>query len=346
MSSAPLPEELTEAAAAWYECLHQEVVSAESRSAFEAWLTQSVDHRAAYEAVDRAWMRAQAAALEPEILALRHETALRLTRRASAAIRPMHAAAAAAVLILLGGAVATLGGWVRADHTFTLSSILRAPPVPGAGRYATATGERLAATLSDGSQLTLDTQSEVEVAFTPAERIVRLLKGQAYVEVAKNRQRPFVVEVHQHRFVAVGTAFDVRVDGERVRLTMVEGTVRVEPLGKAASPASAFTVTAGQQLIADAALPERISVTDPERSTSWRRGQLIFEDARLADAVLELNRYSSTKIELADPKIAQLHLSGAFAIARPALFVEAVTSYFPIQVVRADERVVVLSARR
>lgn len=81
------------------------------------------------------------------------------------------------------------------------------------------------------------------------------------------------------------------------------------------------------------------------RNTSWRRGQLIFDDAQLADAVFELNRYSALKIELADPKIGQLHLSGAFAIGRPVPFIEVVTSYFPVLVVRADDRVVVLSAK-
>src|SRR6202035_2168216 len=100
---------------------------------------------------------------------------------------------------------------------------------PGsAGHYETATGERLAFTLNDGSQVTLDTQSELKVSFSSAERSVRLTRGQAFFEVAKDAKRPFVVEVNNRRFVAVGTAFDVRVDGDQVRVTMVEGTVRVE----------------------------------------------------------------------------------------------------------------------
>jgi transmembrane sensor len=345
MSAGTLPENAAEAAAVWYECLNREVVSADTRSAFETWLGQSAANRAAYDSVRRAWTQAQSAALEPQILALRHETALRLTRRASTTIRPLHAAAAAVVLLVLGGAVATLTGWVGSDHRL-LSPVVASSRVAGGGRYATATGERLSVALNDGSQVTLDTQSELEVAFSSTERVVRLLKGQAYLEVAKDHRRAFVVEAHNRRFVAVGTVFDVRVDAGQVRLTMVEGTVRVESLGKPANPAPVLTVTAGQQLIAEAALPDRVSATDPDRSVSWRRGQLIFDNERLADAVSELNRYSATKIELADPKIAQLHLSGAFSTGRPALFVEAITTYFPVQVTRADDRVVVLSAKR
>jgi transmembrane sensor len=238
-------------------------------------------------------------------------------------------------------------------------------------RYRTAVGERLAVTLADGSQVTLDTDSELKVNFTKAERDVRLTRGQAFFEVAKDHVHPFVVEAQNRRFVAVGTAFDVRVDGEQVKVTMVEGTVRVErkapgsdgtATGTSVAPASrahlganakpgvsaalVTTITAGEQLVTDAARADHVRAADLERSTSWRRGQLVFDDTRLADAVAELNRYSEVKIELSDPALADLRLSGAFATGRPALFVEAITSYFPIEVTRTDDRTVILSAKK
>lgn len=352
MSTETLSEETLEVAAAWHERLHQELVSADTQRAYAAWLAQSDNHKTAYESVNKTWRRVQSAGSDPQILALRHETALRLTRRASAAIRPSHWTAAAVVLIVLCGAAATLGGWIHSDR---LALTWFPAPVheQSVSHYATAIGERLAVTLSDGSQVTLDTQSELSVAFTPAERVVRLLKGQVYLKVAKNHQRPFVVEALNRRIVAVGTAFDVRVDDAQVRVAMVEGTVRVERRGELADAAStsrampiaAVTITAGEELIADATIPDRVSVSDPERSTSWLRGQIFFDNARLADAVAELNRYSNTRIELADPNIAQLHLSGAFATGRSDLFVEALTGYFPVQVVSADDHVVVLGSK-
>ncbi|HEY6458142.1 MAG TPA: FecR domain-containing protein [Steroidobacteraceae bacterium] len=327
MSPETLPEENVRAAAAWYERVHQDGVSEDARSAFAAWLGQSVDHRTAYESVNETWTQVHSTALDPQILALRHETALRLTRRTSAAIRPLRWAAAAVVLIVLCGVAATLGGWLPLRESLHARE---------ATRYATAVGERMTVTLADGSQVTLDTQSELGVAFTSSERAVRVLRGQVYFKVAKDRGRPFVVAALNRRIVAVGTEFDVRLDGAQVRVAMVEGTVRVDTA----------TLTAGEQLIADPSIPDRVSVSDPERLTSWLHGQIVFDDTRLADAVAELNRYSNTKIELADPKIAQLHLSGAFATGRPALFIEAVTSYFPVRVVHADDRLIVLSAKR
>ena len=359
-------------AAAWHDRLHREKVSDETRRAFADWLAQSPHHRPLYDAIDGIWSKLRGAAEDPQILALRHETALRLTRRTSATVRPLRWAAAAALVAVVAVA-ALVTARSPGDHSL-IASFRNTFHLGSAGHYETATGERLAFALNDGSQVTLDTQSELKVGFSPAERGVQLLRGQAFFEVAKDSQRPFVVEVRNRRFVAVGTAFDVRVDGDQVRVVMVEGTVRVEDRARAVDASSAAgavstqppesgipgrpanrnslrsdspavtTITAGEQLITDAQREDHVRVADLERSTSWRRGQLVFDNARLADAIAEVNRYSDAKIELADPDLANLRLSGAFATGRPTVFVEAVTTYFGVRVIRSDDRAVVLDS--
>ena len=357
-----------ETAARWHERLQRDKVSDDTRRDFERWIQASPDHRAAYEAIERAWTTLQSASEAPPILALRHEAALRLTRRTSRQLTPLRAMAAALAILAIGTvalalvspslAPRALTAWVR-DFW------------PGGGRYTTATGERLTATLQDGSQVTLDTQSELEVAFTEAERLVRLKRGQAFFEVAKGEARPFVVEVDHRRLVAVGTAFDVRLDDGQIRVTMVEGVLRVEPAerrggsgtgespgstpdiaragptgGSAAPRMPATTISAGQQLIVNRQSEDHVLTADPERATSWRRGQLIFDAVRLGDAIAEVNRYSQTKIELADPALAEVRISGSFATGRSLLFVEAVTTYFPIEVSESSHHAVILKARR
>ena len=364
-----------EAAAAWHDRFQRERISDETRREFAGWLAESADHRAVYESIDQTWDELRGAAQYSQILELRHETALRLSRQTSHAVRPLRWSIAATILLVLGIAAATLGGYPSADHSL-VARLLNAIHIGNAGHFATSTGERLAVTLGDGSQVTLDTQTELNVNFTPAARIIHLTRGQAFFEVAKDRRRPFVVEVGSRRFVAVGTAFDVRLDGEQIKVTMLEGIVQVERREHAAIAAedgagrthrtgagdetSRFkqdraayssqngvvtTLNAGEQRIVDAQRQDRVRFTDPERSTSWRRGQVVFDDTRLADAVAELNRYSETKIELADPALAELRLSGAFAVSRPTVFIEAVTTYFPIRVAQANDRVVVLRTR-
>jgi transmembrane sensor len=363
-----------EAAAAWHDQLHRDKVSEETRQSFNEWLAASPRHAELYASVHHAWVKLQSASSDPLILALRQETALRLTRRTSAWVRPL-GWAVASVFLALGAVLLVLSVQSRGDLS-SFSSVLRTFRLGNPGVYQTATGERLAFSLPDGSQVTLDTQSELRVSFSVSERSVRLVRGQAFFEVAKDASRPFAVDTGTRRLIAVGTAFDVRLDGDRLKVTMVEGTVRVEhtgqqikpPLEQAAPKAldsaggesgasqsrstqagesgATALITAGEQLITDTQRDDLVRATDPELETSWRRGQVLFDNTRLADAVAELNRYSSAKIELADPELADLHLSGAFASGRPTVFIEAVTTYFPVEISRSDDRVVVLRKKR
>jgi transmembrane sensor len=376
------PSDLREAAALWHERL-RDGPSEDMRRGFEAWLEASPDHRPAYASIERTWAMLQKTAETPSILALRHETALRLTRQTSRRLRPVRALAAAVAVMALGMVAWGLLAPARLPDAFTawMRDLWQ-----GDSHYSTTTGERLSATLRDGSQITLDTQSELEVAFTKAERTVRLRHGQAFFEVAKDKTRPFVVEVNNRRFIAVGTAFDVRVDDDQIQVTMIEGVVRVEhaqpragsaaggspsttpemasegrggsgvaapgssvpstPPQDARPPRAETFLSAGEQLIVDRQSEDRVRAADTERATSWRRGQLMFNSVRLGDAVAEVNRYSETKIELADPSLADVRISGSFATGRSEVFVEAVTTYFPIQVSASSERAVILKARR
>jgi len=350
------PAVLQETAARWHERLQREPVPERIRAAFSRWFERSAEHRAAYEATDRAWRTARSVAHDPRILELRHETALRLMRRSSRHPRRMGWAAAAAGLVFLGGVIfyghyAGLFGWAGSSRM--------------TGVYQTGIGERLSVTLNDGSRVTLNTDSVLRPAFDTRERRVVLERGQALFEVAKDTVHPFVVETPQRRFIAVGTAFDVRIDGARVQVTMLEGTVRVErnsagegagspaaagasrpAAGRVVEKAAVATITAGEQLTVLDDRQDHVQVTEPDQVTSWRRGQVIFEDSRLVDAVAEINRYSAVQIELSESALGDIRISGAFATGRPTVFVEAMTAYFPIDASRVDEHTVLLSARK
>jgi len=342
MATTPISESVREVAALWHERVNADDVSEDTRDALKMWLAESPAHAAAYQAIDRTWAQLKAASLDPEILGLRHETALRLTRKTSGELRPLRWVAAALILVTLGTAVASLAPYAGFDLS-PIAWIKGKTHFHGDGRYVTTTGERLTFALADGSQITLNTQTELSVTYSATVRSVRLIRGQALFEVAKDAARPFVVQAQDRRFVAVGTAFDVRIEGEEVKVTMLTGTVRAE--GQTPDSPIATTVTAGEQLITDNRTPDHVRPADPERITSWRRGQVIFDDTRLSDAVEEINRYSETRVKLADPKLGDLRLSGAFATGATRTFVEAVTTYFPLEIEHADDRTVVLKAR-
>ena len=329
MSPERQQESVRESAAAWHSRLHHDGESAQTARAFNSWLAESIEHRKAYEDIERSWETLRASTHSADIMALRHETALRLTRINAREIRPVKWLATAAVMLLIAG------GFILATRP------AHAPRTDG--MYATGTGQEMPIVLPDGSHVTLDTRSELHVAFSDHERSVQLIRGQALFEIAKDRTRPFIVTAADHRLEAVGTVFDVHLNEQQVRVTMVEGTVRVEHT--VSTPPPTILITAGEQLISDDHQHDRVYEVNPKQVTSWLHGQVIFDNTSLATAVTELNRYSTVQIKLADPGLADIHLSGTFTADRPDLFVEAVTTYYPISIASEDTRLITLKSR-
>ena len=104
----------------------------------------------------------------------------------------------------------------------------------GASHYVTAIGERATFTLNDGSVVTLNTNSQLAVDFSEGRRDIRLSRGEASFDVAKNPDRPFVVRAGEGVVWAVGTAFSVRYsaiasefDSPAVDVVVTEGAVKV-----------------------------------------------------------------------------------------------------------------------
>src|SRR3546814_3268605 len=96
-------------------------------------------------------------------------------------------------------------------------------------RYATVLGEKRSVTLKDGSQVILDTASELLVQYGSRERKLTLQRGRADFSVQHDddAQRPFVVHAATGTVTATGTQFQVRVESGIGTVTLLEGQVRV-----------------------------------------------------------------------------------------------------------------------
>ncbi len=213
--------------------------------------------------------------------------------------------------------------------------------------YRTPVGGIASVPVADGSRITLNTDSEVRVALTRAERDVWLDRGEAFFEVAKDANRPFVVTAAGHRVVAVGTAFSVRSNPDRsVRITVFEGRVRIEAdsAGGARAPVSEYA-SAGNVALArtDGIDVQRKPVAEIEETLSWRSGYLVFHDVALPDAVAEFNRYNTRKIEVADPRLSEIKLSGKFQATQYQAFVRLLEEGFALRVDYEEDRVVLTS---
>jgi transmembrane sensor len=322
-------------AAEWDARLRSADCTDAERDAFAAWCRADPRHRQEYDTLQAMLAALRASGEVPEIRALR-EAALNVAPPVDARRRRLLpfglAAAAAAVFVIVG--VAALRGYLPTDPV--------QKPVPA---YATAIGERSTTRFEDGSVAVLNTNTQLAVDFTGAERRVTLLRGQALFEVAKDPVRPFIVFAGEQRITAIGTVFDVRYEGDAVQVTLVEGVVDVAPAPPAGTHLVAAVrapepvrLTAGQQLVTTAIATPTVpqaATADLERATMWQQGRVFFEDAPLSEAVAEMNRYSTVQVVVADASLDAYRVNGMFRTGQQTNFVDALEQYYPLKAVRS-----------
>ncbi len=210
----------------------------------------------------------------------------------------------------------------------------------GAADFATERGQRLTLPLPDGSEVTLNTDSAIDVDFDDERRIVRLLRGQGYFTVTADARRPFIVEAADRVITALGTEFDVRLDPGAVHVLLVTGRVRVgreEGVVQAGSTLEpAIELHPGERLSMTLGMPPRIEHTDADRAASWRQGVIEFQNEPLYRAVAEFNRYATEPLTIGDPRVARLRISGAFRAGDPERFGRVVTELLPVRIVHGQ----------
>lgn len=175
-------------------------------------------------------------------------------------------------------------------------------------RYASGRGEQRQVSLPDGSHLAVNTDSEVAVAFTDAEREIKLVRGEAFFDVAKDAKRPFVVRTADAEVRAIGTRFSVRYEDGATRVVVTEGRI------KFASRDASVEVASGGSAVAANKSPVLVAAVDAARATAWTSGNLEFEDAPLADVLADVNRYIRKPFVIDDPSLRQIRLTGRFRV--------------------------------
>lgn len=326
-----------EDAAAWVLRQEQGDLSEAEQHRFAQWLGEDDAHADAYD--DAIWALSATArhAGDPALVELRRAAlGARGSRNRLWGWAGTASVAAAAV-------VATMIWTAGPEHMRVPSaqppSLASTGNDPAARRYRTGVGERAAIDLPDGSVATLDTDSQIRLDYSEGERAVHLLKGQVLFEVAHGQPRPFRVYAKGQQITAVGTVFNVRLEGERVRIAMVAGVVKVRaaspPGTGSAGPRREVTLTAGESTVAALTAPLEVTLIEPQDVTAWRGGQLVFNDVPLTEAVAEINRYTVRPIALGDAAVGEHRVSGVFKANDPEAFARAVTDVLPVRITQA-----------
>lgn len=198
--------EIQACAAIWIEERESTEWSDARQAEFDAWITASPAHLVAFLRAETVWKHAD------RLRALSNPGPMKANAAGPSIRKPTFLKIAAAftlVSLASGGVVA----------------LLRAPQ---AQTYSTTIGGHETLTLDDGSQIELNTNTTVRVAYEDGARNVWLDKGEAYFNVAHNGARPFIVTLGSHRVTDLGTKFFIRRDKDRVQVALVEGKARFD----------------------------------------------------------------------------------------------------------------------
>jgi transmembrane sensor len=307
---------IAERASAYFaQSLHESDAQRRER---EAWLTDDVRHARAYARRGELWRRAGGLGDDAELQAIMASD-LAALRRSRWTSHPRWLLAAAAVVLVTCGVGWTL--WSAGQVT--------------SARYATALGERRTENLVDGTRIVLNTDTVVEVRYTRSRRDVELKHGEAQFDVAHDTSRPFVVNMGVGTVTALGTRFQVRRDGAAdAVVTLLKGSVKVSQ-GRGQR---ILHPDEQARLSAHAAIDVRTIAADDV--DGWLEGRLQFRNTPLGEVVAEANRYSSRKLRLGDPGLADLAISGNFPTGDTASIALAVEQILPVRVDERDDEIV------
>lgn len=167
--------------------------------------------------------------------------------------------------------------------------------------------------LSDGTKVHLNAMSSLKfpTQFSGKTREVELV-GEAYFEVYKDIEHPFVVNVSDTRVEVLGTSFNVKayIEDEAVVTTLVEGIVQVQDQD---DEFESVMLKPGEQAVVD----EKTGVVDMQEVdvalfTSWRDGVFLFKNQRIEDIMIELSRWYDVKIFYKNPSVKEYRFGGHF----------------------------------
>jgi transmembrane sensor len=321
-SGAPIDRHIVLEAAGWMALLWSDERNEADLARCMAWRQSHPDH-------ERAWLRLQA--MDNKLEVVPHDVARHaLLQPAMAANKARRKAIRLFGLLLASGGVA-----YTARQTETWQMV--------AADYSTVTGEIREMTLPDGTRITLNTATAIDVRFDGNVRAITLRSGEILITTAPDaatKHRPFIVHTRHGQVEALGTRFIVRHDGDRARVAVYEGAVAVTPKHGASAP---VRVDAGQQTVfgmADVLKP----VAAQEQDIAWSQGLLVAENMRVAEFVETLGRYRMGVVRC-DPAIADMLVTGVYSLRDTDRALGSLTLPLPVEVVYRTRFWVTLRAK-
>jgi transmembrane sensor len=281
----------------------------------DAWRKKSPDHEAAYQiAVSQLQSVSSMASQLQEQFSKPASTQQRRIRQS----RTTQALMSWGALALFCAALVEAGIWYWHQPIYQ-------------AQYHTGIAQLQEITLPDGSQLSLNAKTDLQVTLYRQKRNVTLDTGEARFKVSHNSRRPFHVATRLGNIEVVGTIFTVSDRGRAVTLSVEQGHVRFHQQHKEQNDSAAtFDLTANEQLLIQNDGLASLGKVQAADASAWRKGWLVFNNSKLEDALPTINAFRHQPLTLAEENAAQLRLTGRFRAQDQRALEQALPEILPI----------------
>lgn len=318
LPSSTHPDAIAEQAITWFTRLRRENVSVAEQQQFAAWYAASPTHQQAYDEVLTFW--------EDETFTTLLQAAPLSTGFAPRSRAGQMVQNKAKYLLTLAASVVLVAVMYRPNFSCVYAD------------YCTAIGETRTLQLADGSQITLNSNTALDVHYSPQQRNVTLHQGEALFAVQRNPQQPFVVKAQYSNTRVLGTRFVVREDQDTDSVSVVNGSVAVSYAAQQTAILKANErIVVGQE---EASATQHITAGV---TVDWSRGSLLFDNATLSDVLAEISRYRRGKVLIQTDALKALKVSGRFDISDTDKALDSLQQTLPIHIYHLSPWLVVVS---
>lgn len=284
-----LDDDVDEQAVAWFVRLRADNVSREDRVSFGQWLEQSTEHRRVFSEICEMW--GDTTLLKSlSINAKIHGIAPKPKRKRHIISRVSLTLAACLIVVI--------------SFTDRIQVLLKAD-------YTSVIGESKTIQLDDGSTAMLNTDSAVAINMEDGKRLLELLKGEVFLNVKPDANRPFFVHASHSTTRVLGTRFFVHHKNDSDEVKVLSGRVEVSNNKAWKDPVILGDNEAVTVYDTFVGQPKKLNST---LSTSWISGFLVYENETLETVIDSINRYRSGVVFFKDDSLRKLRINGRLNI--------------------------------
>ena len=324
MSSNSKHQSLEDTAIKWFMRMKGADTEHPDRSRFEAWLMSDISHQQAYSEVEQLWSRfdktsevKQLASAMDKLQSTQNRSKLKVV---------------GAVFSVVVALTAGLLGYHTWQNQPTMEMVAKVE-----------VGEIKAQQLEDGSRLTLNANSDVEITYSRRQRLIKLKRGEVIFDVAPDANRPFIVDSGQAKVTVLGTRFAVNNFSTFVRVSVDHGRVKIEPQGESANALAPLLLVDGE--VAEIKLGETIKrVSRPaDDAFSFEDNVIVFKDAGFDEIAETLSRYRSPKVISTIDDQQKGHITAVVQKRNVEKFLHNLPSLADIKLVEASDQTKIVS---